>query len=232
MNKKRRGRKRRDTLRTFMKKYRKYERKKLGEKKEPNGLQKPYRLSESLSNMIGITVGCRAQVIKLMWKYVKEHRLQDPTDRRYILPDLTMGMVFGGERLQGFCMGKYMNDHLFPYEFLRDEEEDAEQEEDAPDGSDLHFEEFAGYQELQPAADDLEKVQPASDDPGEVQQAADDPGEVQLAANEPEEVQQAANELGEVQQAVNEPEEVQPAADEPGEVQQAANEPDQGGGQA
>ena len=107
-----------ESLRDFMRRYKEANVKNV--KGGFSGLQKPYRCSVPLSDMIGITVGSRTQIMKLLWKYVKDRNLQDPTDRRFILPDMTMSFVFGGERIRGFCMSKFIRKHLSHHDFLED----------------------------------------------------------------------------------------------------------------
>ena len=52
-------------------------------------------LSESLSSLLGKTELPRTQVIKEVWDYIKAHKLQDPDNKRMIVPDKPLGKVLG-----------------------------------------------------------------------------------------------------------------------------------------
>ena len=56
----------------------------------------------------------RAECIKLLWAYLKEHDLKDPENKQYFFPDKKMAKVFGRDRIRGFGMAKFLNDHLSP----------------------------------------------------------------------------------------------------------------------
>lgn len=60
-----------------------------------NGFNKPLRLSEPLSNLLGEPELSRPQIVKHMWNYIKENSLQDPSDRRNIICDDRLREVFG-----------------------------------------------------------------------------------------------------------------------------------------
>lgn len=57
----------------------------------------PLILSEPLSNLLGESQLSRPETVKRIWHYVKEHDLQDPEDRRYILCDDSMRPIFGNK---------------------------------------------------------------------------------------------------------------------------------------
>ena len=76
------------------------------------GLTVPMLLSDQLSNVIGVVEMSRCDVVKSLWKYIKEHQLQDPEDKRYFLCDDKLLAVFGKPRLSGFEMNKYISGHM------------------------------------------------------------------------------------------------------------------------
>lgn len=59
------------------------------------GFQTPLILSKSLGDVLGVSSESRTQVVSLMWKYIKEHDLQNPKDKREILLDQKLENVFG-----------------------------------------------------------------------------------------------------------------------------------------
>ncbi|KAK9477974.1 hypothetical protein V1514DRAFT_352808 [Lipomyces japonicus] len=70
-------------------------------------------LSPELSNLLGgIKALPRPQVTKQIWKYVRDHDLQDPADKRYINCDKLMRAVFG-PRVHCFHIAKTLSQHLF-----------------------------------------------------------------------------------------------------------------------
>ena len=48
------------------------------------GFHKEYYLSKELSEFLGIVSQSRPQVVKDIWKYIKENELQDSKDKRFI----------------------------------------------------------------------------------------------------------------------------------------------------
>lgn len=58
--------------------------------------------SDSLAEFVGEPRLSRPQTVKRIWDYVKEHELQDPSDKRWIRCDGTLQRVFHVERLHMF----------------------------------------------------------------------------------------------------------------------------------
>ena len=54
----------------------------------------------------------RPEAVKRIWAYVKEHGLQDPDDRRYILCDENMKPVFG-DKVHMLCVHLPLSFFLF-----------------------------------------------------------------------------------------------------------------------
>ncbi|KAH7477232.1 hypothetical protein PRIC1_001251 [Phytophthora ramorum] len=61
--------------------------------------KKLYKLSPSLSHLLGKSELTRPAAIKEFWTYVKEHELQDPKDGRVIHPNKEMKDVFRVEKI-------------------------------------------------------------------------------------------------------------------------------------
>ena len=57
------------------------------------GLTKPMKLSADLAAIVGEEEASRAQCVKLLWAYLKEHNLQDPENKQYFFPDKKMAKV-------------------------------------------------------------------------------------------------------------------------------------------
>lgn len=48
-----------------------------------------------LAAVVGASPDSRPQLTKKIWDYIKSHKLQDPNDGRYILPDDKLKALFG-----------------------------------------------------------------------------------------------------------------------------------------
>ena len=57
------------------------------------------KFSPELSEFIGKKVATRAQAFKIVFAYVKEHKLQDPDDKQFFVPDKKMSKLFGTKRI-------------------------------------------------------------------------------------------------------------------------------------
>ncbi len=55
----------------------------------------------------------RPEVVKTLWKVIKERGLQDPIDKRYILCDGQLEALLGGKRVQAFKMNKALQKHFY-----------------------------------------------------------------------------------------------------------------------
>ena len=80
----------------------------------PTGLLRPWMLTPELKAIVGKSVAHRCRVIKFLWRYIREHKLQDQNDARFIIPDQKLGKIFGMERFRAFAMAKLVTKHLIP----------------------------------------------------------------------------------------------------------------------
>merc|ERR1711934_655671 len=76
------------------------------------GLTAPKKLSPELADIVGKKEASRAELMKLLWAYIKKNNLQDPDNKQYFLPDKKMAKVFGADKLRGFGMAKHIGAHL------------------------------------------------------------------------------------------------------------------------
>ena len=60
-------------------------------------LLKPMNLSAELEAVIGKGPMPRSEVVKQIWVYIKKHDLQNPKNKRNILADDKLKVVFGGK---------------------------------------------------------------------------------------------------------------------------------------
>ncbi len=69
--------------------------------------------SDELANVIGKEKVTRGQAIKKLWIYIKEHDLQNPSDKRQVVPDETLAKVFGSrEPVSMFKLSGILGQHL------------------------------------------------------------------------------------------------------------------------
>ena len=76
------------------------------------GLTAPKKLSPELADIVGKKEASRAELMKLLWAYLKEKNLQDPENKQYFTPDKKMAKVFGEDKIKAFTMAKYLGPHL------------------------------------------------------------------------------------------------------------------------
>jgi upstream activation factor subunit UAF30 len=82
-------------------------------KRQGAGLQQPVEPDEDLGKIVGKRAQPRTQMVKRIWEYIRSHRLQDPKDRRMIVPDETLGRVFDKkQRVSMFEVARMLNRHV------------------------------------------------------------------------------------------------------------------------
>ena len=76
-------------------------------------LLKPYDLSGDLEAVVGKGPMARGQVVKKIWEYIKKHDLQNPQNKRNILADEKLKVIFGGKKeVTMFEMTKLVSAHM------------------------------------------------------------------------------------------------------------------------
>ena len=78
-----------------------------------SALSKPLNLSPELEAVVGAGPMPRTEVVKQLWVYIKKHNLQNPKNKRNILADEKLKMVFGGKgEVTMFEITKLVSAHL------------------------------------------------------------------------------------------------------------------------
>lgn len=91
-----------------------------GEKRPPSGFAKPAKISEALCQFLGQPSGtemARTEVTKYLTKYIKEHQLQDPTNKRIIVCDAQLSGLLNvtpSDEVTYFNLQRYMKPHFPP----------------------------------------------------------------------------------------------------------------------
>jgi chromatin remodeling complex protein RSC6 len=81
--------------------------------KKASAFMKPMRISDDLAAVIGQGPMARTEVAKKLWEYIKKHKLQDPQNKRTIVPDQKLAKVFGSSQpINMFKMTSKVSAHL------------------------------------------------------------------------------------------------------------------------
>jgi len=76
-------------------------------------LLKPMKLSSELEAVVGSGPMPRGQVVKKLWEYIKKHDLQNPSNKRNILADDKLKVLFDGKaEVTMFEMTKLVSKHI------------------------------------------------------------------------------------------------------------------------
>lgn len=82
-------------------------------KQKTSKFMQPMKLSEELEAVTGKGPMPRTEVTKKLWAYIKARKLQDPKNKRNIVPDDKLSRVLGGKKtINMFEMTKLVNKHL------------------------------------------------------------------------------------------------------------------------
>lgn len=78
-----------------------------------SALAKPLTLSAELEAVVGKGPMPRTDIVSKMWDYIKKHNLQNPKNKRNILADDKLKVVFGGKsEITMFEMAKMISNHV------------------------------------------------------------------------------------------------------------------------
>jgi len=85
-----------------------------GEKgaRKAGGYTAPVKLSEELADIVGGDEMPRHEVVKRMWAYIKENKLQDPKNKQMIKCDEKLSKIVPTKKFRGFGMTKYLKEHM------------------------------------------------------------------------------------------------------------------------
>jgi chromatin remodeling complex protein RSC6 len=77
-----------------------------------NALAKPVHITEELAAIVGKGPLPRSEITKKVWVYIKKHNLQDPANKKMIMPDTLLAKVIGHAKIDMFEMVKRWNKHV------------------------------------------------------------------------------------------------------------------------
>ncbi|KAE9619857.1 hypothetical protein Lal_00040141 [Lupinus albus] len=81
---------------------------------EMNYVPEKFKLSQALTEVLGIEVDTRPRVIAAIWHYVKARKLQNPNDPSFFHCDQPLQKVFGDEKVKFTMVSQKISHHLFP----------------------------------------------------------------------------------------------------------------------
>ena len=85
----------------------------MAKKKKKRTIQQPtYKASKELKAIVGQSEISRPDATKKIWDYIKANNLQDPTNKRRIIPDETLAKVIGSEPIDMMKLSGFLSKHL------------------------------------------------------------------------------------------------------------------------
>ncbi|KAG5673816.1 hypothetical protein PVAND_003832 [Polypedilum vanderplanki] len=81
-------------------------------KGKATGFTRPYKLSKDLAELMGKKEMARHEVVKNVWKIIKEKNLYDPKNKQFAICDEPLERIFGVKRFRTFGMMKYLMPHF------------------------------------------------------------------------------------------------------------------------
>lgn len=77
-----------------------------------SALMKPLTPQGPLAAIVGSSPLPRGQVVAKVWDYIRANNLQKPTDKRVIIADAKLKLVFGKDEATMFEMNKFIAQFL------------------------------------------------------------------------------------------------------------------------
>lgn len=80
--------------------------------KKNSAFMQPVEITDDLKAVVGPGPLPRTEIIKKLWVYIKKHNLQDPKNKRNIVPDEKLGKILGKSAIDMFQMTKKISKHI------------------------------------------------------------------------------------------------------------------------
>lgn len=68
--------------------------------------------SATLASVVGAAKLPRTQAVKKIWAYIKKHKLQNPKNKRNIIADDKLKVLFGKKEVTMFDLAKIINKNM------------------------------------------------------------------------------------------------------------------------
>ncbi|KAI4966519.1 hypothetical protein ZWY2020_040676 [Hordeum vulgare] len=90
----------------------------------PGGLNKICGVSPELQAIVGEPTMARTEIVKQLWAYIRRNDLQDPNNKRKIICNDELRLVFETDCTDMFKMNKLLSKHIRPLEPTKDSNRD------------------------------------------------------------------------------------------------------------
>lgn len=74
--------------------------------------QPTYKTSSDLEKIVGTNEISRPEAVKKIWEYIKSHKLQDPSNKRRIVPDAALSKIIGPDPIDMMKLSGFLGKHL------------------------------------------------------------------------------------------------------------------------
>ncbi|XP_042492212.1 uncharacterized protein LOC122071845 [Macadamia integrifolia] len=91
----------------------------------PGGLNKVCGVSPELQAIVGEPALPRTQIVKQLWAYIRKNNLQDPSNKRKIICNDELRLVFETDCTDMFKMNKLLAKHIIPLEPSKESSKDS-----------------------------------------------------------------------------------------------------------
>ncbi|XP_078443369.1 uncharacterized protein LOC144712874 isoform X2 [Wolffia australiana] len=107
----------------------------------PGGLSKVCSVSPELQTIVGEPTMSRTEIVKQLWAYIRKNNLQDPTNKRKIICNDELRLVFETDSTDMFKMNKLLAKHITTLAASKPEpEEKKSKTTDSPPSTELEAE--------------------------------------------------------------------------------------------
>ncbi|KAK8989186.1 hypothetical protein V6N11_063624 [Hibiscus sabdariffa] len=96
----------------------------------PGGLNKVCSVSPALQVIVGEPALPRTEIVKQLWAYIRKNSLQDPSNKRKIICDDALRLVFETDCTDMFKMNKLLAKHITAFEPSKESSETKRVQED------------------------------------------------------------------------------------------------------
>ncbi|KAL5231821.1 hypothetical protein ABZP36_030597 [Zizania latifolia] len=90
----------------------------------PGGLNKVCGVSPELQTIVGEPTMARTEIVKQLWAYIRRNNLQDPNNKRKIICNDELRLVFETDSTDMFKMNKLLAKHIRPLELTKNSNRD------------------------------------------------------------------------------------------------------------
>uniref|UniRef100_J3MU77 DM2 domain-containing protein n=1 Tax=Oryza brachyantha TaxID=4533 RepID=J3MU77_ORYBR len=91
----------------------------------PGGLNKVCGVSPELQAIVGEPTMARTEIVKQLWAYIRRNNLQDPNNKRKIICNDELRLVFETDSTDMFKMNKLLAKHIRPLEAAKHSNRDS-----------------------------------------------------------------------------------------------------------